>query len=204
MNLMLKNIFAIVALSLNLFASDKISQVSNREVLYKLCDEIVGLIVKEHELEVKSISLKMYDDSLSLFLRQQFIQSLFSRNIQVSLEPGSTETTLEIDVQESSVFYSEVFTESFLGERKTERTISMTISSLVISNTDRKILSAKTFLRSSADTVVYSTVNQSHDNSIPFSSYQAPTLSFFDVLLEPMIVTIASGVAIYLFFTIRS
>ena len=204
MNFVLKNIFVFFIFSVVLIASEKTSFVSHREVINKLCSNIAEMIAKENVQHVKSVTLKMNTDSLSQFFKQQFIHSLVANNIQVSLEPIGTETTLEVEVRESSVIYGEVFSESLFGEQQTERTISVDVASIISHNTDGKILYAKSFVLSSTDTIAYSSVKQIHDSSIPITSYQAPMLSFFDSILEPAIITVASGIAIYLFFTIRS
>ncbi|MFA6540839.1 MAG: hypothetical protein WCT99_04490 [Bacteroidota bacterium] len=110
--------------------------------------------------------------------------------------------SLAVSVRNASVTYGEAFTESFFSSQYTVRTISLSFD--VILQDSVKILYSASKTITLRDTVRYSEAESLHDFSTPFSTYTPPSLSFFDSLLEPIVVTIASGIAVYLFFTIRS
>jgi hypothetical protein len=151
-----------------------------------------------------AMTVKVGDDSVSTFFRPSFIRQLSERGHQLFLKSDSTTTTLELNVQESSVFYGEIFTESLFGPRLTERSVTLSVIGTVSSNGDGKILRSRTYSLTVKDTVRYSAIDQLTSSSIPYTRISSPELSFFDAFLEPAIVTISSGIVIYLFFTIRS
>ena len=138
------------------------------------------------------------------YLKQQIIQSLVANTNGVSLHQNGIDTKIECNVRDLSLRYGEVFTETFFGERKVERSISLSLVVTILSASSGRILYSQTIKKASSDTVLYSQVNELLDDSLPFTMTVQPQLSFFDSIIEPVVVTVASGVVIYLFFTIRS
>ncbi|MFA5832997.1 MAG: hypothetical protein WDA22_05925 [Bacteroidota bacterium] len=204
MNKLLRNITVILVIFSMCSATGNEPSHSDREILFRLCDSTMQAVASMELQQFHSVRLLSTNDQNTTYFQTQFIQGLVSRNIPLFVEKDSSETTLELTVRESSVLYSELFTDSFLGSRKTERTVAFSIVASLISHMNGKVLWSKAFSSSFVDTVLYSEIEQLHDGSIPLTKNRVPTLSFFDSILEPAIVTIASGVAIYLFFTIRS
>lgn len=176
---------------------------TDREVLLLQCDSVISMIGAEIT-SLPSISVVFGSDTVTTFFRPNMLQRLTATTVPVQLQSDPTGTTLELHVQESSVFYGEVFTESFFGTRKCERRVKVAVMASLISPDKRKVLTSRTVSSTSVDTVEFATVAQLHSSSIPMTRFTAPALTFFDSFLEPAIVTVASGIVIYLFFTIRS
>jgi hypothetical protein len=185
-------------------ASENKPVTSNREIFFALGDSLINRIVAQHVQNYQSITIKTCKDTFTNFFRQQFISGLAAKNITVFENNSATETTLELSVQESSVFFGELFTESFFGKRRTERTIRLMVNATLSSSTEGKILWSKQFSESMIDTVNFTDVDQMNNSSLPITSFHKPELSFLDSVLEPAIVIFSTGVAVYLFFTIRS
>ncbi len=185
-------------------ASDQDKPDSHREIFFQLCDTGMEKIIAEGLPPHSSIALKTGQDTFTVTFRPQFIHGLVSRNVQVFENSSAADTVLEINVRGSSVVYGEVFTRSFFGTRKTQRTVSLNFGAFLISRSDGKVMWSRQFSESVIDTVNYSEADRLNESAPPLTSYKKAELSFFDSILEPAIVTIASGVAIYLFFTIRS
>ncbi len=204
MGYVMRNIAAVLFFVSVCFAVERQPQPTNREIFFRLCDSAVTEIASNGLMQFQSVALQTGRDVISSFFHQRFIQGLVLKNIPVFVKTDSTMTTLELTVRESSVFYGEVFNESFFGERRTERKIKLSILATLISNNDGKVITVIQVSRMFVDTVAYSTIDQLNDSAPPMSGYVKPELSFFDSIIEPAIVTVASGVAIYLFFTIRS
>ncbi len=176
---------------------------TDKDVMLRICDSLMSS-VSDDVKSFPNISLSSWNDSAAAYLQPYLVQGLIKRNIPVFLKTDSTRATLELHVLGSSVFYGEVFTESFFGERKCERTVSMTMLGTVSTNADGKVLFSHSYSVSLTDTVAYSSVEQLSASAVPSAQYKMPQLSLFDSVLEPAIVTVASGIIIYLFFTIRS
>ncbi|MFA6467506.1 MAG: hypothetical protein WCW35_01315 [Bacteroidota bacterium] len=200
----MQNIVAVLIFLSLCFAGTDGSTLSDREVFIRLTDSTMSGIATEALVNGRPVFVTAGPDTISTFFLHQFIQNLAARSSDVFVRAESTVTTLELNVQESSVFYGEVFTESFFGTRKTERTIVLSVSGTLSSNADGKVIWSGRMTRIYTDTVLYADVDRLSSTTPPVSSYRKPELSFFDSIIEPAVVTIASGVAIYLFFTIRS
>lgn len=190
--------------SMNSFALQN-SPNSHREIIFTVTDSLVRAIAADYALVPAAvITLTMNDQPQNNYLRQQFIHSFIAQKLTITFVQNSADTILECNVRELSLQFGDVFSESFFGERKTERRITVSIDVTMRSTFTGKIFYSKNISKLNIDTVMYSMVNQLHDNSIPFTQYKEPQLSFFDSILEPAIITIASGIVVYLFFTIRS
>jgi hypothetical protein len=185
-------------------ASENRPVTTNREILYALSDSVMSKIYEHGIKQYPSISLKIGNDTITDFYRNYFINGLSLRHINVYEQTNSSETTLELFVQESSVFFGELFTESFLGRKRTERTVHFKVIANLSSVVDGKIFWSKQFSETRIDTLDFTDIEQMNNYSLPLTSYKKPVVSFFDTVIEPAIVIFSTGVAVYLFFTIRS
>jgi hypothetical protein len=186
------------------FASENKPVALNREILFALGDSVINKIFVQQLQSYPSVTIKTSTDTFTTFFRQHFISNLASKKISVFENSNATETTLELSVQESSVFFGEPFTESFLGRKKIERSIQLVVNATGSSSVEGKILWSRQFSETMIDTVNFTDAEQMNNSSLPMTSIQKPKLSFFDSVVEPVIVIFSTGVAIYLFFTIRS
>lgn len=187
------------------FGSEKNTPATHRERLFRLSGFIMhDVAAKGLSSEPAAITLQLEKTKQGEFFRHSIIQSLIAKNISVYERQTSADTTLELSVRESSVVYGEVFSESLFGSRKVERKINLKFDVSLSSVTQGNIFWSQTVSHSLVDTVFFSDVAKLHDSAIPLSTYSQPELSFLESIIEPAIVTVAAGVAIYLFFTIRS
>ncbi len=196
-----RNILLLFVFSSICSASDPVR--SDREILIQLCDSVMSKISVDVK-EIASITLSVGKDTATSFFQPYIVQGLVSRNIPIYIGKDSTTTTLELNVQESSVLYGDVFTQSIFGERKCERTSSLTLIGSGTSNCDGKISFSHRYSITHKDTIAFSMIEQLTASAFPITRFTRPQLSFFDSVVEPAIVTVASGIIIYLFFTIRS
>ncbi|MDP1675367.1 MAG: hypothetical protein Q8L88_00765 [Bacteroidota bacterium] len=186
------------------FAAENKSVASNREVFFILADSVISKIASQQIQQYSSITIKTSNDTFTIFFRQTFINGLVSKDKTIFESGTTTEATLELSVQESSVFFGELFTETFLGKKKVERRVRLIVNTTLSSSADGKILFSNQFSETNVDTVNFTDVEQMNNTSLPMTNFQKPELSFFDSVLEPAIVIFSTGVAVYLFFTIRS
>ncbi|MDD8016796.1 MAG: hypothetical protein PHP42_00335 [Bacteroidota bacterium] len=199
------NIILMVIFSLACFAGEKEGSATEREILFQLSDSLTQEVISVGSIgAATSLQLKLAEHPETIIFRSAILQALFAKKILVFEKQSTTDTTLELTIRASSVFYGAIFSESLFGARKVERIATVKCNAVISSSSTGKIIWAGLVTKSTIDTVGYSSVDQLHSDSFPLTSYTKPALSFFDSLLEPAIVTIASGVAIYLFFTIRS
>lgn len=176
---------------------------THREIFIRLCDSVSAALSREL-VPYRSVAVAAERDTFGTFFLPFLKEGLVRNSIPLFTKQDSAETTLELTVRESSVFYGESFTESFLGSRKHERRSTLQVTGTLHSVSDGRILWTKDFTYTCSDTVSATDNPYGENGSPPLTSFDRPVRSLFDLLIEPAIVTIASGVVIYLFFTIRS
>lgn len=184
-------------------AAEQDYTISNREVFYRLSDSLISAASNDVNSN-SSLIVSMPRDTFSSYFQPIFLQSFAARNIPIVQRSDSSHMSLDLSVREATVVYSEVFSESFFGSRKTRRSVTLSATGTLVSAAEGKVLWSKQYVVSFSDTVNFAETENLGSSSPPLTAYVPPELSLFDSILEPAIVTIASGVAIYLFFTIRS
>ena len=195
----------VVFLSALCVAAENDVPATHRQVVYHLTDSVIETVAADNAgLSAATVVVSMSEQPQNNYLKQQIIQSLVANTNGVSLHQNGIDTIIECNVRDLSLRYGEVFTETFFGERKVERSISLSLVVTILSASSGRILYSQTIKKASSDTVLYSQVDELLDDSLPFTMTVQPQLSFFDSIIEPVVVTVASGVVIYLFFTIRS
>lgn len=132
------------------------------------------------------------------------VRSLLSAGHRILTGPDTADSVLTVTVDDARVEYGTPFSGSFFGDRLVVRTVTLTIGVRLHSTASAALLYDRRFTRSAADTVRLSDLGHL-DAAVPESwTVQGPRHSFFDSYLEPLVVTAAAAVAVYLFFTIRS
>lgn len=174
---------------------------SDREVLIALSDSLAGSLLSEVR-NAPSLTVRFVSDTLTDAYRPLLLQGLSARHSSLSIVAVVPE--MEISILRSSVRYDAPFTPSMFGPSYCLRTIALTSQFVQSEPSGGKIISARTISVSNTDTVRYADVDRLKDPFLPKTEYTAPTATFLETLVEPVIITIASGVIIYLFFTIRS
>jgi hypothetical protein len=154
----------------------------------------------------RNVVVNVRSPDTSWVTRNTIAEALTKLNYTVYLTSSDGEgkgATIDIAIVEMKVRYGDVFREGFLGTRKTERTISTTMSANV-RNVQDEILFVGGVSRAHKDTVDVSNVAQLENSSFAFTHGEPPKTDFFENVLEPVIIIGASAVVVFLFFTIRS
>ncbi|TAK62760.1 MAG: hypothetical protein EPO24_04695 [Bacteroidetes bacterium] len=140
-------------------------------------------------------------------LIEQALVSSLSRNGMVvhsdSLK-ANPEFSFKVTGAELNVTYSETFRETFFGETKTRRTVSVTLPIVVTEMSAGTVLFGETLKWTVSDTVSTAQISMLEHEQVPSTRAPLPERGFFDRLAEPLIIIGATGVAIYLFFHVRS
>jgi hypothetical protein len=154
----------------------------------------------------RSLVVNVRSPDTSWIARNTIVEALTKLNYSVYLSSSAGEgsgAAVDLGIVEMKVRYGDAFRESFLGTRKTERTISTTISANV-RNAQNEVLFVGAVSRAYKDTVNVGDVAELESSSISFTHGEPPGTEFLEDVLEPIIIVGASAVAIYLFFTVRS
>jgi len=154
----------------------------------------------------ESLFVTVRSSDTSWVARNTIVEALKKLNYSVFLLSSAGEArgaAIDLGIVEMRVRYGDAFRESFLGTRKTERTISTTISANV-RNAQNEVLFAGAISKAYKDTVNVSQVPELESPSIFFTHGELRGTEFLEEVLEPIIIVGASAVVVYLFFTVRS
>jgi hypothetical protein len=187
------------------FAADASHPDSHRSVISRLSQETLTSAVADGlTFPASAMCFTAGKNSWNEIVRTAVLQTLLERTEKVYTAPDIPDTLFSLALNDVVLTYGSPFSTSFLGARKVERTITVTAEISLTTKQSERILYSSVITLSSTDTVLFSAIEALHDPSLPFTSPPLPAVSFIDTILEPAIITIASAVAVYLFFTIRS
>ena len=178
---------------------------SNEGILFQVCDKAVQDFFTETRItDTTQIVLKIGGGEINGFFAQTLIESFRRQFSSLYVQQSVPGVEISASIREVSVAYGEPFSESFLSARKCERQIEVDVRLTAVRLGDGKILWAGSKSASYADTVFVSEIQNIQQSSEHIARGVMPVRSAMERFIEPFIIVSAAGVAIYLFFTIRS
>ncbi len=178
---------------------------SNADILYQVCQEAVASSISDARIpDTSTIVLNIEEGKINHFFAQPLTET-FRRQFP-SLFTRKTASGIEISVSVGgvSVIYGESFSDGFLTAHRSERRIDVALRMTAIRIEDGKILWAKSKGASFVDTVYVDEIPDLQVSSDQIAKGVMPQRSAMEKFIEPFIIVGAAGVAVYLFFTIRS
>ena len=179
----------------------------NLEIIRSGVAAITMEILKKSDVSTeKNLLVEFRTSDTSGVIRNTLLETLKRMKYTVFISSSTAKregASLDIGPVETRVRYGPAFRESFLGKRKTERTIEVAVSAN-IRNARGEVLFAGSLSRAFSDTIHVGDLPDLEIPSIPLTQGEPPEGGFFDSVLEPLIIIGASAVAVYLFFTVRS
>lgn len=180
---------------------------TNLEVMARLAQGIAQELVKDFQISP--------DDTCSvLFVRAedyQFLEHAFIEGVRQSCpvvvtghELPHPSIAFEMQSSRAMVHYHNMFRGSLFGEKKVERSITVEFSAKVLKNPSGKVVFAGLKQGSYHDTVAAKTIENLSSPGIRATYANLPPETFFDRIVEPLVIVGTIGVLMYLFFTIRS
>ena len=100
--------------------------------------------------------------------------------------------------------YDDMFRESILGTKKIKRTIITALACQMTNTQSHEVVFSRSLNESFSDTVMVDQINTLELPSAKPTHADLPSEDFFDRILEPFVIIGATGVAVYLFFHVRS
>ena len=187
-----------------LFGSEN-SPKSNETVLLQLCRDVVGGFSDELRLpDTTTVVVQVGSGEANLFFAPTLLEAFRNRFSAVYTRGEVIGVTVNVAVQEFRVSYGETFSEGIFSAQKTERAITETWRLSVVRNSDGKVLWAGAKDAISMDTVAVNDIRRLERSSAYLAAGIGPQRSVYEKIIEPFIIAVAAGVAVYLFFTIRS
>lgn len=195
MTALLRSITCAVLIGTVCAAAEHGASGSTRTQFLRLCDSTASVLSNELRT-YRSVAVSAESDTFSSFYTPLIAYGLGERGIPAAADAPSIHCLVRV----AAVEYGEPFTESFFGPRRCTRTVALTVSI----RGDLPVTCPARISFSCSDTVLVSDIPMLDASAPPRTKVVLPERSWLDTVLEPAIITVASGVAIYLFFTIRS
>ncbi len=178
---------------------------SNNEIFFALSKKIIQRTVENAKIQPHTkVSCKILNTNRNTYLRQSIVETLRETPLEVFFGDSLADVSASFNVSTLSINYSKGFSEHFFSGRKTERTISVAIQAEYVERQSNRLVWAETAQETFTDTVDVTSIDELEKSSKGIADTRYGQYSFFDKILEPFVITVASAVAIYLFFTIRS
>lgn len=183
---------------------------TNNDIFSRLCaeatDSVAAFLPQRDSL---TIAVVLGNDSASYYFRSVILESLKKHCQLVFLSQNNSQQENAVDaivslaVSHVSVRYENPFSESFLGERKATRKAELHLRGTIVNAVSNQVLWAGAIERSFTDTILVSQIGVLEFSSKGIAQGIVPEAPFLERLVEPMIIIAATGIAVYLFFTIR-
>ena len=140
------------------------------------------------------------------FLRNAFIEGMRQSCSVVISGPESlhTASAFELQASRATVQYSNMFRDGLFGEKKVERSIIVEFSVAVSRSRSRELAVAGLEQEVWRDTVPVKILEYLPSPGIRVTYANVPPETFFDRMIEPLVILGTTGILVYLFFTVRS
>ncbi len=153
-----------------------------------------------------SLTFKIGGGNDSMLIQTAFVQVLQEKGLTIFLSSKTIPLKYSLDVGANrlDVHYDDMYREGFLGSKKIRRTVSTTLMCQLMRTTTQEVIVSRSYSQELSDTV---SVDDIADLERGISSYrqgEVPSEDFLDRALEPLIIIGATGIAVFLFFHVRS
>jgi len=193
------------------FGAEK-QESSRSKTNLSLIQHLVGTIAKQvidriPITKTDSISVRFDRTDEEWIAQDTFLGALSTRSGRVYSNASGEERAnilVEVSGLDMKVRYDDMFRDGFMGTKKVRRTVGTSLSCRITSPRTAEVLLSHSFNEHYADTVFVDDVGALELSSVKATHAELPSEMFLDRILEPFVIIGATGVAVYLFFHIRS
>ena len=189
------------------FGPDKMPK-SNAEIFREGVVELVHSLAKQSGItQGGSIVVSIVHPDENSLVKQAVTSSLQQNGYTVyddSAKATAINYNLNVNDAELMVSYGETYHETILGESRTSRTLSVNLPYTLTEKQTGKVIRSETMNFLTTDTVSTDMIPLLEHQQPAGTKSVLPARSFLDRLVEPLVIIAATGVAIYLFFHVRS
>lgn len=181
---------------------------TNIEIMQALSDSIAEKVIQQGFLTAgDSLEISMPKNDDIWIFSQAFTAALIAKGIHVFVEKDSLRAGQILFVGNTAlgkVHYTDMFRDGLFGIKKIKRTISVDCSYQIQNRGTKEVLRSESLSRSYGDTISVDDVSQVESDGVRSTHAELPSENFLDKIVEPFVIIGATGVAVYLFFHIRS
>jgi hypothetical protein len=177
---------------------------TNEQVYNELCSSAVEeILVASGTPRQGMITLKLHEGPATEYFRLILLGDISAAGRQMAERSAVNRPVLSIQVEQPLVAYHDRFGDGLFEKAKTQREIKFSIRA-VFQDSVGMLRWSGTVQRNYCDTVAIADVERLEQTTSHLARGIVPERTLLERFIEPAIVIGASGVAIYLFFTIRS
>lgn len=185
-----------------------IAQQTNLELFQALSQKILSdstILSQLNPALPVFLNLKNVQDAW--ILAQPITSTLVKKGYEIlvdSMQELQTFQQVTILPTKMNIAYGKIHRRGMFGTRKTSRICTLTLSIEITQQTLNRVILSDSFTVMATDTVSVDMIPSLENSSISCTQAVLTDESFFDRVIEPLIIVGTTGVAILLFFTIRS
>ncbi len=185
-------------------AGDKYPK-SNEEIMIDLSREAVDAFCADLKIpDTTAVDLQIENGEVNRFFTQPLVESFRQHFVSLYTHNSTSSAEILASIAEVGVVYGEPFSEGLFSTRKSERTVTAALRFTATRSADGKVLWAGTKKNSFSDTVYVDEIASLQQSSKRIASGVMPDRSALERFIAPLIIAGAAGIAVFLFFTIRS
>jgi len=199
------------ALNQSVIARENISEPetkTNLEIIQTLIGKFTQSVIKESKLSTTdTIEIKFPQITDAWIVKGAVTSMLINLGYTLFFKNDSlTPKKYQFDIvsYESNIQYDSMFRESIFGEKKLKRTISARLTIQATNNKTGEVLLSKSLNEHSSDTVALDEISKYELASSKSTQGEIPAENMLDRFIEPFVIIGATGVAVFLFFHIRT
>ena len=174
-------------------------QTKNFDLMLQMVDSSANNILNYCEpSEELRLDLNLIGD-FKIF-ENRFITSFNNEVQNKGQEDLPLASTIKYVIEDTRVSYGEVFRKNLFGDYFVQREVKLK-GNFIISGEE---MITKDFSFNYADTIKYNSIDEVETGGLPITKGKIPPEPLFQSLVEPAVIVITAGLAVYLFFTVRS
>jgi hypothetical protein len=196
------------------FASLKINEdeerlpETNLQIIQNILGNLAETILTEASLPSEAtIGLKVRKTTESWITEQALSDRIISHRYNIIYTRDSDTAApyiFTVGDAEARVKYSNPHRLNLFGRKRVERSVTVFFQSQIYESQTGKIRSGKMQTSEYRDTVYTDDISFLENADIPMTKAELPDESFIDRFIEPIIIVGTAGIAVFLFFHIRS
>ncbi|MBI5475163.1 MAG: hypothetical protein HY964_00315 [Ignavibacteriales bacterium] len=167
----------------------------------KIIDSIISI---NKTLMVSTCSVTTDGFEYGWIPKQAITGYLIGKGIHVYDTIQDSSYFLKINSFHPSVYYGDAIGGNIFGASKTVREVSVELSLTIKNNFTNEIFVNSLFKSSLKDTIDISSIEDVENKSIPLTQAPPPQRSFLNRYAEPFLILGATGVAVFLFYNVRT
>lgn len=173
---------------------------TNLEKVYQLIDNSVSNIVS-HAKSDTEITLSIIGPSYINLLKPKIFESFSKNGFIIKNDNTGNSSEVTYSLSQTNIEYGDVEKDGLFGSLFCERNVSLK-GILTLALKDGSVKSSE-LNEISKDTIKVDEIKNLEDSGFPFTQGTKPEVSFFDNLLEPILVVATLVTTVILLFTIR-